>query len=1065
MEDRVLLSTITVTSAGDTIDPNDGVVTLREAITAANTNAVSGDAPAGAPGLDSIAFNIPGAGLHTIAPATPLPAITEPIVINGLTQPGSSANTLSMGDDAVLTIELNGAALSTSVGGLQVEAGGSGSTIRGLVINRFGFNSNLGFISASGISLLDSNNNTIVGNFIGTDSTGSTELQNYEGVTVRGENNTIGSPAPADRNVISGNGTDISLTNTGSALNVVQGNYIGVNVSGNGYVVNTDGGVFDYYGVYIKGVFQGATQGGALIGGATSAPGQGAGNVISGNTIIAGVFVENPSDSVLGPVTIQGNIIGLGADGTTDVGGDGSTGVGVGCAIDATSGAILIGGPDASTRNVISGNGTGIGYSAAAATVQGNYIGTDVTGTLNRGNGNGIAILGDNRDAANPAATTMTIGGTAAGAGNVISGNHSNGVYIRNANVVIQGNRIGTSADGVYALGNGFFPNSTIGSGVEVINIGSYPPLQVSVGSAVDGYGNVIAFNGFGVSTRVSGVTILRNSMFGNFFQGIYYEPGITAPPPPVLTGATTTTISGTFTGAASTTYRVEFFATPGEVDEGKTFLGSTDVTTDASGHADLSFQPVGGVPAGQMLTATATSALGTSMFSTAFNVGVSIVPLPNPVPAGDDLTYTISVVKAGPTAGLGVALSNAIPANTTFVSFVAPSGWTVSNPAVGGTGTVAAHIVSLSTGSAVFTLIVHVDPATAEGTYIINTANVSATNRNNPDDDFATAIVSVSAFIPPAGGGADLAVTMTDSSGPLIVGDNITYTITARNNGPDPATGVVLTDVLPTGLMLVTSNLRIYDPASPTLTALVGDLAPGAEATWTLVAQASTAGTFTNVIQVQGLQTDPDPANSTASLTATVTTQPPVIEGPQVVSVVRNGVHWQPTSIVVTFNADLDPARAQDVANYRIQAPGRRLVPVLSAIYDAASRSVTIRPAHRLNIHHPFSLTINGRSPSGLTDASGNLLDGAGDGQSGTDYQATVLGYGVRTRATPIHLQPVRKPMRTPLRPIHPHAALHPRRAEVLPRGSRPGDAVAQVNSAPLRSAPRYQLQAHRGG
>ena len=108
--------TITVTGTGDTIAV-DGVVTLREAITAANTNAPSGDAPAGDPGMDVINFNIAGGGVQTISPTSALPTITEPITINGYTQPGASANTLAVGSDAVLLIELSGANAGASTSG------------------------------------------------------------------------------------------------------------------------------------------------------------------------------------------------------------------------------------------------------------------------------------------------------------------------------------------------------------------------------------------------------------------------------------------------------------------------------------------------------------------------------------------------------------------------------------------------------------------------------------------------------------------------------------------------------------------------------------------------------------------------------------------------------------------------------------------------------------------------------------------------------------------------------------------------------------------------------------
>src|SRR5579862_3961970 len=106
LECRRMLTIITVTGTGDTI-ANDGVVTLREAITAANTNAPSGDAPAGQGGgvVDQIKFNIPGAGVQTISLTGDL-TITDTVSIDGYTQPGASRNTLAVGTDANLLIDV-----------------------------------------------------------------------------------------------------------------------------------------------------------------------------------------------------------------------------------------------------------------------------------------------------------------------------------------------------------------------------------------------------------------------------------------------------------------------------------------------------------------------------------------------------------------------------------------------------------------------------------------------------------------------------------------------------------------------------------------------------------------------------------------------------------------------------------------------------------------------------------------------------------------------------------------------------------------------------------------------
>src|SRR5262245_24506341 len=109
LEDRVVPAIITVTSTDDSIVV-DGFVTLREAITAANTNSPFGDASAGDPGLDTIRFNIAGAPgtVHTIQPMGALPIITDALTIDGYSQLGAVANTSVNGNNAFLAIELDG---------------------------------------------------------------------------------------------------------------------------------------------------------------------------------------------------------------------------------------------------------------------------------------------------------------------------------------------------------------------------------------------------------------------------------------------------------------------------------------------------------------------------------------------------------------------------------------------------------------------------------------------------------------------------------------------------------------------------------------------------------------------------------------------------------------------------------------------------------------------------------------------------------------------------------------------------------------------------------------------
>ena len=162
LENRLLLSGLfTVTNTSDS-----GTGSLRQAILDANAN----------PGLDTIDFNIPGTGPHTIQPLSALPRITDPAVIDGYTQPGATPNTnpIGTGLNTVLMIELDGSRAGSTTISLSVRA--SNSTVRGLVINRFG---------SHGIWLQGGQGNAIEGNFIGTDPDGITALANgHSGVAV-----------------------------------------------------------------------------------------------------------------------------------------------------------------------------------------------------------------------------------------------------------------------------------------------------------------------------------------------------------------------------------------------------------------------------------------------------------------------------------------------------------------------------------------------------------------------------------------------------------------------------------------------------------------------------------------------------------------------------------------------------------------------------------------------------------------------------------------------------------------------------------------------------------------
>jgi trimeric autotransporter adhesin len=492
---------------------------------------------------DTIAFNIPSsdsgckpttinnttATVCTIAPTSPLPALfANSTVINGYTQPRAAANTNPPGaaDNTIITVQLDGSSAgSTPINGLVVR--GITDTIEGLSITSF---------KGSGIALFYARGSTVSGTYIGVAPDGGTGRGNADGVAIVSNDpahpatqNTIGGTSPAARNVISGN------AHSGIALSPSLGGQAGA--------------------------------------------------------------------------TIVGNDIGTDASGSRALGN--GTGITVGGFRGASS--ATIGGPSAAMRNVISGNSVaGIAIAtdqgAASAIIEGNYVGTDVTGLHALGNGVGIAQHEGQ----------TTIGGSTVGTGNVVSGNTGDGIAISGdalirSQATVQGNFVGTDATGSGALGNG-------GQGVDV---GDY----VSAATLAD---NVIADNGragvLATSTpapssgtaAIPRVLITRNAVVANRGLGIDLAPehvvncASTPPGPndylpcPVIASVTASEVRGTACAGCT----VEAYVASNETDdlghgEGAHYLGS--VTADSAGQWSLS-PPSGTIPCGAYVTATATA-------------------------------------------------------------------------------------------------------------------------------------------------------------------------------------------------------------------------------------------------------------------------------------------------------------------------------------------------------------------------------------------------------------------------------------------------------------------------
>jgi CSLREA domain-containing protein len=599
-------------------DVNDGVCdsshcSLREAINKANTLS----------GTVTIKFNIYGGGVQTIRPESFLPDIFATVIIDGTSQPGYSGTPL---------IELDGS-LAGVADGLQIR--GNNSTVKGLAVNRF---------SRDGIRIR-AQFAKIVGNYIGTDVTGTLDMGNgANGVDVCCEftappQAAIGGTAPQERNVISANhSSGISLDQhypgfTHVGWNLVQGNFIGTDATGTVALGN------NWDGILIDGSSDN------IIGGNTA----GSGNVISANGL-SGITVTN--DAADNNV-IKGNYIGTDLNGTADLG-NSADGVNLVSADD-----IQIGGGESGARNVISGNqlrGVRIDGASDGAMIYGNYIGTDASGTSALPNVKaGIVVDGADHE----------IGGPDEGKGNLISGNLGPGIAVLStaAAIVIKNNYIGTDAAGMGALGNGTGIEVGMGSGATDVRIGGaviaphqgnlisgnvhegillYRGAKVwgnkigtdatgsgPLGNGGDGIlvkgsdnqigavnsGNTIAYNGqHGVAVITEFGTAVHNaiqvnSIHDNGMLGIALDEDTVLPNDdldadtgdndrqnyPVLISAFadliagSTTIEGELNSKPNTEYSIEFFSNaecdPSGFGEGHSMFQKLTLTTDAQGY------------------------------------------------------------------------------------------------------------------------------------------------------------------------------------------------------------------------------------------------------------------------------------------------------------------------------------------------------------------------------------------------------------------------------------------------------------------------------------------------
>jgi CSLREA domain-containing protein len=656
LESRLSPAVITVTTTADDLTPNDGSVSLREAITAINAGNNLGDPDiiAQNPGTfgsnDTIHFNLPGTGPFQISVGSdssashiPLPALTRPVLIDGPAQSGQ-----------IPFLVVNGAEAGANANGFDLRA--DGITIQHLIIN--GFSGNGVLIEANDSSR---GGDTLFNNWIGTNATGSAAVGNgRNGVFIDGNDS---------------NNAGLAASNNLIHFNIISGN------SGDGVLIQAHNGVASGNGLIGNSI---GLNGEASFGGlARVIPNGGDGVTIdgaSGNRIGGGTIVGNVHDGIhikgtlafpAAGNTVDDSIIGIAEvfSGTALLG-NAAAGIEIEGGINNTIGACTIGDnlygielDNGAQNNVIQANGIGGVEENAGAPVL--NIGNHSYGIVLHSDGNSIDHPGQVNE---PGVRNNLIGGTGTGDGNVVA---FNGQY----GIVIYGNPV--SLSGQANSGNTIEGNSIYQNGVPPINFFNPIGIELTNTSPFPGLGDGFTPN----DSKGHGAANDPNN-FQNF--PVLTSASIVAGPSIHIRGSLTQSIS------PSTSFRVEFFGSdpPGLPlePEGQYFLGFINVTTDGTGHASFDFnfplppalnalagfKPL--LAPGEWITATATDLLGNT---SEFSEGLQLMGSSG---QSDPANYVSPISLGGSTGIVSLTIINGTP-------FGAGTTLAVVNPFPGFTG------------------------------------------------------------------------------------------------------------------------------------------------------------------------------------------------------------------------------------------------------------------------------------------------------------------------------------------------------------------------------------------
>ena len=757
-------ATLVVNNPADTDDGNCTTAdcTLREAINAAN-----GD------GTDTtITFSL--TDTLKIMPTSPLPTITQPVMIDGSDQAGATCS--------VPVVELNGSMAGANANGLNITAGNS--TVKGLIITQW---------EGNGIRLAQGGSNKVQCSWIGVRGAGNTAAGNgLAGIYIQGSaSNTIGGVGLG--NIISANKFQgIKIDTAGATNNRIEDNIIGLGANTTERVGNTDG-------IYIFNV--------------------------SNNTVISNTISVNlNSGIVIGGASasgnsVKGNFIGTNAANKTL--GNYSNGIVIDGAINT-----IVGGSTAADANIIVDNGnygiTIFNTPSTGTQIKGNFIGVARNGTTSIPNFfHGIRAT----------AGTGTIGGTAAGEGNVIAFNKANGVFIGGTNAV--------TTTHYTIVGNSMYSNLTIG-------------IDLAPTTA---FGDSVTANdtaGPGNHDQDTGPNDLQN--FPDLLSA--------------SANASQTVVVADFKSTANSTFQFDFYSV-NDCDssgngEGRTYLGRKPVTTGSTGEIlNASYTLPVGVPQGRKITATATNAAGsTSEFSKCVPVGnlASVSVGDATIAEGNSGTQTMNfTVSLSAPVSQTVVISYTTSDVSAFagLDYVAKTG-TVSIPA----GQTSVQIPITINGDTVY------EPGGE--TFTVNLLQIMSNNATIEDGEGTGTIID-----------DDTAPTMSISDSSVVEGDSGTvtmvFTVTLSNASNKPITATYTTvngtATAPSDYIAKSGTVTfIHDTLTQTIEIeVVGDVVDEANETFNLNLTGGTAGITISDNQAQGTIIDDDlPTLSIGDVTIT---------------------------------------------------------------------------------------------------------------------------------------------------------------------------------------------------